>query len=137
MGDEERRGRWSVGGSSPKRAVGGGGGFTSGGVGVFPTVGRGHDVREGRGGARGMLAKEEQRGGRKKRGGQHRRCLSSERWATGEGGGGGSGAESAWKRETDGERGCPSAAAGTGPWPTDAGGRRACVTGTETGEGGG
>jgi hypothetical protein len=51
--------------------------------------------------------------------------------------GGGSGAESAWKRETDGERGCPSAAAGTGPWPTDAGGRRACVTGTETGEGGG
>jgi hypothetical protein len=104
MGDEERRGRWSVGGSSPKRAVGGGGGFTSGGVGVFPTVGRGHDVREGRGGARGMRAKEEQRGGRKKRGGQHRRCLSSERWATGEGGGGGPG-QSPRGREKQTERG--------------------------------
>jgi hypothetical protein len=36
---------------------------------------------------------------------------------------GGSGAESVWKREMSGERGCPSAAVGIGPWPMGAGRR--------------
>jgi hypothetical protein len=74
----------------------------------------------GRCGARGVLAKEEKRGGEK--GERHQRCLLSvQRAACGKRGEG----QSPHGREIYGRReGGPSAAASTGPWPTGAGVRR-------------
>jgi hypothetical protein len=123
MGDEGRSSASATmagGGSSPKGAVDDGGGFTSGGVGVAPAVGRGHEARGGQWCSWCACEGGREGGGRKGwaastvpfigvTGGRGRR-----------GRGGGSGAASAWKRETSGERGGPAAAVGTGPWATGA-----------------
>jgi hypothetical protein len=119
-GDDGRGGR----GSSPKGAVrGGGGGFTFGGVGVPPPVGHGQEAR-GEGGAK-WCSWHASKGGReegKEKGGWHRRCLLSARWAAG-GKGVGPRVESTWKIERRGALARRSAAS-IGPWPTGAGGRR-------------
>jgi hypothetical protein len=132
MGDEGRSSASATmagGGSSPKGAVDDGGGFTSGGVGVPLAVGRGHEARGGQwcswcaceggregGGEKGVGSVDDAFYRRDGRQGKERE--------------GGSGAASAWKRETSGERGGPGAAVGTGPWATGA--RR----GTEQGRSG-
>jgi hypothetical protein len=116
-----------------KGAVGGGSGFTSGGVGVPLAVGRGQEAGE-RSGAHGVLVKEEKKGKKKgvgsigdafyRRGGRQ----GKERE-------GGSGAEFTWKR--DGQReGGPSMVVSTSPWPMGAGERRMRVAQRRAGEAG-
>jgi hypothetical protein len=113
------------GGSSLKGAVISGDGFTSGSVGMPQAFGHGQEPGGwGRSGARGVLAKEEERGKRKGWAASVTPFIST---AGGRGRRGGSGVESTWKRETGGEREALAwqSTAGNDSWLTGAGGRRA------------
>jgi hypothetical protein len=118
-GGQRRRVMVAGGMSSPNGVV------VVGGVGVPLTVGHGLEARGGGSGACGMLAKEEESGKTKARAVSAMPFIGA---VGGRGRRGGSGAESAWKREMSGERGCPSAAIGDWHRPVADGCRQAVCT---------